>query len=102
MLRGATAAQLLKSSRALATSAAELHRKNMGKFSIEKAVGAGKQEDKKRALDIQPQQTPRSNKMLKASSVVIEDGPSPQKTTFRKLAANAPVEVVIRKYRCVF
>jgi len=34
--------------------------------------------------------------------VVIEDGPSPQKTTFRKLAANAPVEVVIRKYRCAF
>ena len=73
----------------------------MGKFSIEKAVGAAKQEDKKRALDIQPQQTPRS-KMLKASAVVIEEGPSPQKTTFRKLAANAPVEVVIRKYRCAF
>jgi len=73
----------------------------MGKFSIEKTVGAGKQEDKKRALDVQPQQTPRS-KMLKASAVVIEEGPSPQKTTFRKLAANAPVEVVIRKYRCAF
>jgi len=41
----------------------------MGKFSIEKAVGAGKQEDKKRALvDIEPQQTPRS-KMMKASEV---------------------------------
>ena len=73
----------------------------MGKFSVSKAVGAGKPDDKKRALDVQPQQAPRS-KMLKASSVVIEDGPSPQKTTFRKLAANAPVEVVIRKYRSVF
>ncbi len=72
----------------------------MGKFTLQKAVGAGKKSEKRPYPGVEevPQQPANRAKILKASEVVEEDGPKPQKTTFRKLLANAPVEVVIFKY----
>ena len=70
----------------------------MGRFRLQLAVGAGKQE--KRPLEEAAQQEPRK-KGFRASDVVIEeDGPKPKKTTFggKKFASNAPIQVIVFKY----
>jgi len=69
----------------------------MGKFSLQLAVGAGKQE--KRPLEA-AQQEPRK-KGFRASDVVIEeDGPKPKQTTLggKKFASNAPIQVIVFRY----
>ena len=67
------------------------------KFSLEKAVSGNAVTNKpetKRPPDV-PQESARRAKALKASDVVVEDGPKPPPQTTRKLAANAPVNLVI-------
>ena len=67
------------------------------KFSLEKAVSGSaitQKPETKRPPDAPPE-TARRSKALKASDVVVEDGPKPPPQTTRKLAANAPVNLVI-------
>ena len=71
----------------------------MGKFSLQKAVAAGKVQEKRPLEEVAQQQPATRSKILKASEVVVEeDGPKPPKSNSRKLSANAPVEVIIQKY----
>ena len=68
----------------------------MGKFSIQKAVsGNGKVEQKRPLLEAAP--GPGSKK-FKIADVVEEQAPMVPKGMTRKLSANAPVDVTIRKY----
>ena len=69
----------------------------MGKFTLTKSVGAGKQE--KRPLEETQLAEQRPKKGFRASDVVLEeDGPKPKKASFRKFSSNAPIEVIIHKY----
>ena len=66
------------------------------KFSLAKAVPGGAAKQEKRPAE-EPQESQRRTKVLKASDVVIEDGPKPPAQMTRKFAANAPVNLVIHK-----
>ena len=72
----------------------------MGKFSLSKAVACKPQPEKRPAdEEMSPYSQVRSGKMLKVSQVGIEeDGPKPGQKNPRKLSANAPIEISIRKY----
>ena len=67
------------------------------KFSLEKAVAPKRQP--KRPAEEAPQTEAKGGKMLKASQVLVEEGPKPQAApqSARKLLPNAPVNVVIYK-----
>ena len=65
------------------------------KFSLAKAVPGGAVKEKRPAEE--SQEAPRRTKALKASDVIVEDGPRPAAQTVRKFAANAPVNVVVYK-----
>ena len=68
----------------------------MGKFTLQKAVAAGKKVEKRPLEEASPQ--PRAaSKFIKVSQVVEEDAPKAP-MSMRKLSANAPVEVIIYKY----
>jgi hypothetical protein len=70
----------------------------MGKFNLQKAVGANSKPDeaKKRPLEesVAQQSNGSRGKALKACEVIVEEGPKPQAMN-RKLSATAPVEVTL-------
>ena len=71
----------------------------MGKFSLTNAVACKQPEKRPIDEEVSPYSQVRSGKMLKVSQVVIEeDGPKPGQKNPRKLSANAPIEISIRKY----
>ena len=69
----------------------------MGKFNLQKAVGGKPEEVKKRPLEeaVALQSSGPRAKALKASEVIVEEGPKPQAISNRKLSATAPVEVAL-------
>lgn len=72
------------------------NKKHMGKFTLQKAVAAGKKVEKRPLEEVVPQ--PRAaSKFIKVSQVIEEDAPKAP-MSMRKLSANAPVEVIIYKY----